>query len=255
MLSDTGSLTATDRAQRRSSSSVISPAGKGLLAVILSVLFILLLSSLAAIVADINAHQVARLEQRWTSNGVIPDGEQWQQARNYLDKALLLSPGHPDYLQASGRLSSWSFFIDSQHRGSVPFSAAGVGVEYFRRAVHTRPYWPYAWSELVLLKAQLGQFDQEYVDAWQHARKLGANERPVAANLLSAGLGGWRLLDTAGREMVREMFVDSLHSYYKLALDSAVRVQKAGMAPILCAGIDGKTLAPAVAKRCGLSTK
>jgi hypothetical protein len=171
-------------------------------ALLLSLAFIILaVSSLLAMVADISVHQAQRLERRWEQANSVPDVSQWFTAKSYLQAGLLLSPGHPDYSQALGRLYSWSYFTSDELTVN-PES----GLSYFIHATDVRPYWAFGWGEFLLLKAQLGQVDQAFSDVFDAAMETGRYESKVMLNLLNAGLGSWELLSWQQRSDVMLVF-------------------------------------------------
>jgi hypothetical protein len=211
------------------------------------------LSSIAAMVADLSAYQAKRFELRWQKKGTIESSQHWYRGYSYLDTALGYAPSHPDYLQTSGRFYSWLFWVDGitpnvQKADAV--DQAEMGLKYFRQATQARPYWPYAWSELALLKAQANQVDDEFWQAFVNAKNYGPNEKQVILNLLNAGIGSWFLLDWPQKSAVLKLFYHALTLNYGVANPALVIAEGHKMKAALCYGLDKTTVTQSIAQRC-----
>ncbi|WP_372743124.1 hypothetical protein [Neptunomonas sp.] len=61
-------------------------------------------------------------------------------------------------------------------------------------AIQHRPHWPYSWANKSLMKAYLGEYDEEFSTAIAQAAKFGPWELSANLTVLEAGLMGWRQL-------------------------------------------------------------
>ncbi len=181
----------------------------------LLVLLTLALSSVSALFGDVQWAWAKQSEQRWQrqsqqSTGVSLSESEWQAAHNSLQKALWFSPGHPDYLQALGRLSSWSYWLVDPVDHDDQVSISEQGIDSLQQSLQARPYWSYAWSELALLKAQSGQMDASMWQALQASNETGPWERQALLNRLNAGIGSWNQLSVEQRRQLLAWIGDSL---------------------------------------------
>lgn len=228
-------------------------------ATVLVMLAALAFSSLMAMLGDVNAAHAKRLERGWEKQPASLQPKQWQAADEYLHNALMFSPAHPDYLQALGRLSTWYAavaeaseselgMLDPRALTRQEYDARGL--QYFRDAVKQRPYWAYGWAELVFLKAQSGQVDDEFALAMRAALQQGPYERQVLSNVLNAGLGSWQRLTLAQQIEVYSVFRRMLTMHWT-ARNAMDLVEYYGMKAGFCSRLgDDPDIPQWVKRRC-----
>lgn len=212
---------------------------------------VLAFSSVLAMLGDINASQAKRLERRWEKSPSTINLVQWQAAENYLQSALMFSPGHPDYLESLGRLYSWRLFVppESGAKHGEPQEQALSGLAYYWQAVNERPYRSSTWAELALLKSQLGQIDDEFWLAFQNADRLGPYEKPTLLNLLNAGLGAFKQLSWEQRAEVQALFNRMLT--LRWTDTQALKIaDQLGMQAALCYGIEELQVRARIRRQC-----
>jgi hypothetical protein len=208
---------------------------------------VLAVSSIMAMLADIFAHQSQRLERRWEQSGSIAHLSQWSAAQSYLATALRFSPGHPDYLQAQGRLGSWRFFVEAEAEDRA---ASQQGLEALRASLVVRPYWVYGWSELLMLKAQLGEVDGEFNQIFSAVLSTGPNEPRALLNVLNAGLGSWASLSDGQRAQLHGVFHLVLLSYDREVKQAVQMSEHHQLKVQMCQGLDVTLVKPWVARLC-----
>ncbi|MGH1373377.1 MAG: hypothetical protein ACRBBW_15160 [Cellvibrionaceae bacterium] len=210
-------------------------------------LLALVASSFLALLADINAHQATRLERRWEQSGSVPNLSQLMAARASLEFAEQLSFDHPDYLQALGRLSSWHFFVEGVAPSDVE---TRKGLTSFRAALTVRPYWAYGWSELLLLKAQLGEVDEEFSSAFDAVLSTGVSEPKALLNLVNAGLGSWSLLEEDQQIKTHKAFLRLLGFSNQQSRTAIAIATQHGQKAAMCDGLDEQLVKPWVIRSC-----
>ena len=174
---------------------------------LLALLLVGVFYSLKVGIADIYAHQADRLERRWIKHGEVKSFKDWQQANSWVDKALWLDGDHPDYLLTKGRLATWRFFVTKDGTGIEQLKQQAMpGLGFIESSIAVRPGWPYAWSTLVRLKAQLGELDERFYFAFEQAKVLGTWEPDVQMTLFDVGLGAWASLPWSERFYILELF-------------------------------------------------
>lgn len=156
---------------------------------LLSVCVLLSVWSVLTLLADVFAHQATRYERRWYAGQTVTATD-WLASERSLQRALLLSPFNPDYLQARGRLATWSSLSPDADRLPPP----DAGLPALRTSLQLRPRWPYAWAELAMVKALAGEFDAEFERSLARAERFGPWERPVITRLLTIYFQYWSQL-------------------------------------------------------------
>ncbi|MYM65121.1 hypothetical protein [Pseudomaricurvus sp. HS19] len=217
---------------------------------LVATLAVLAISSVSAMLGDITAHQAVRQERRWFQGAPVTD-LQWRAAESNLKKALGYSPSHPDYLRGLGRLSSWFFSVSDGVGAETSASTGQQGLDYLRQLTGQRPYWPDGWSDLALLKSQLGEFDDEFDQAFANAFALGPNEPQVLLTLSNTALSRWSSLGMASRQQALQVFARGLQSRgAEMRLLSVA--EKYGMQKAVCLMAAPEKVSGRVRKTCAL---
>jgi hypothetical protein len=133
----------------------------------------------------------------------------FERVGSHLGIALRRFPGNPDYLDLAGRLkileAGQPGVVGAEHRRLLESAA-----EDFRRALSSRPLWPYSWVNLLSTKDKLGQVDMEFNNALSRAAELGPWEPRVQLQVVDSGLRYWNRLGSAERELVQQKVLDGL---------------------------------------------
>jgi len=213
-------------------------------ALLVVLLAALAVSSLSAMLANIFFHQAERVERQW-QRGLPITQQRLDKAQGWVALGRFYAPGQPDYSQLQGRLYSWAFI------GRLPVDEAGqaLALQGYRDSLAARPYWPYAWAQLVLLKSQMNQFDAEFDQAFSNAQAYGRWEPKVMENLLNASLLNWSKLSWPQRKQASDLFKRSLS--FSPVMWRAMKIADAsGMRRALCFSLDKSKLHKGIAKRC-----
>jgi len=219
-------------------------SNKKVLGLLVVMLVALALSSFSAMFANVFAHQAERIERQWL-RGVIPTKASVDHAYDWIIKARLYAPGEPYYAQVHGALFIWA--VDAGINVGVARQEEALSA--LRASWSSRPQWPYTMAQLALLKAQLGQFDDEYWQALQAAEQYGQWEPIVIKNLLLATLMYWPELSVEQRVFAFAVFERAIR-YRKTEKGALAVAAKAGLLKGLCSVTDHGTLTKHIAKRC-----
>lgn len=153
--------------------------------------------------ADVLSVQVRYAIGKAQTVGQTMDVGEWRRSRKMLEKTLQLRPHYADYLDM-GKLFFQVASVQKQElleQLQWP-DARETALNYARRAVMARPSWPYFWNELILLKAALGQFDDEMTGALERAMSLGRWEEPVLYDIANTGLEHWDEMSIEARRWI-----------------------------------------------------
>ncbi|MCP3687909.1 MAG: hypothetical protein GY784_05800 [Gammaproteobacteria bacterium] len=161
-------------------------------------------------------------------------------------------------------LESWSPFNGMVLQNSARFYLSGLSnlstdparisadTELLQRALATirlsllqQPVWPLVWMDLAIVKAALGQFDDEFQRAFAKALSIGAAERDVIRGMTETGFTYWRDLSAENRLAFVAMLDTAVSRDRGFVIASAKRSDRLY---IPCLLINKKEL---VAKHCG----
>lgn len=164
---------------------------KGL--IVVAILVLLWCTAVAAAwgFADYYANQAYLLMEGWGDDEFVD--EQWQQAHQALQKALVLEAGHPTYQARMGRLYHIRLNIKRGAREPIGTlrELGELARTHYRRSIEQRQYWPLTWAHLALLKRDLAEFDAELDEAIEKATRYGPWEPNVHRAIASVGLSNW----------------------------------------------------------------
>ena len=116
----------------------------------------------------------------------------WQSTLRLLQIALDLAPHHPEYLELMGEVQYLHKYVNASI--AKRNSAYENALIYFSKAVAQRPVSAYAWTNLALMKHQLGRYDLQFFQAINIATQLGPWEPQVQLNIVDVGLANWQNL-------------------------------------------------------------
>ena len=138
-------------------------------------------------IGEVYDYRVRYAMDMWQDEKRLADGAELKIAFANINYALYWHPNRPDYLEHKAHLYLY-FMLIYAHRENI-FRWAGLkAVELHQRALRLRPTWPYSWAGLALIKAYLGEFDKDYIVAYNNAIRYGKLEVSVQKELIEAGL-------------------------------------------------------------------
>ena len=173
--------------------------------------------------ADMYTYPVRYAVERWQSQEEVVTLAALDKATDKIDTALSWSSNNAEYHELKARLLLYRALLvkekikdrlkEQPNENSKELSElselfadfeANIRQALFlhESAIQFRPHWPYSWANKSLMKAHLGEFDQEFLVAIEHAAQYGPWELSANLTVLEAGLMGWRQLKPASRVMV-----------------------------------------------------
>ena len=197
--------------------------------------FLLLALSLAAAafgLADVYRNEADTLIEEWDwPEDEGPPAWTWEQLQRYLWLANRLAPFDAQILSDLGQLYGL-------RNGETPGQDSSADLEhalgYYRRALALRPAWPYAWSDVALLKIRQQRLDAEFALALQRALALGPWQALVQASIAGGGLTVWDQLPAKLQTNIEHSIARGLSNHSPLMLAVAKRFdlfEKAGADP------------------------
>lgn len=155
--------------------------------------------------AGLASYQANAFLDDWVKTG-IPKERAWSVALAASTKANTLYPSeNGEYLDQLGRVYEWRF-ADKPFGAEIGQESNIAALQSYQRAVNSRPYWPYTWSQLAYTKMRLWQFDAEFDQALRQAFATGSWRYATLAQLSEIGLLVWQELTLDQQELMQEIF-------------------------------------------------
>ena len=184
--------------------------------------------------ADIYASSSIKVLERWRSDKITLNDDDWDKLRADLSYALKHDPDNPDIheylaLAIEGR------FADIAPKNNEAMPSRREAYSHYKKSISLRPSWPYAWVNLSLVKYRLGETDDEFYHALHKADELGAWEPGVQRVIVDIGLHYWNSLSRNEREFVLNIIDKSLkHTIRKHSIDVLDLTKRYGKLELMC---------------------
>ena len=150
--------------------------------------------------ADINVQSVRRSLMSWESDVNTLNQTEWTNAYDDVSKAVSQDPLNPDLLTLMAKVQEWKVYLDYGDVENNHYLISAL--KNYRKAAELRPAWPYAWSQISLVKYRMGEIDQELQQAIENATNTGPWEPGVQQITAEVGLGVWQELDFAMKKII-----------------------------------------------------
>ncbi len=141
---------------------------------------------------DLYGYKVRYATTQWQARTGLPGLAEVVQAIEDADAALGWESDNPEYKELKARTLYYRALIEGPD--SVGVEDIKEAISLHRSAIELRPRWPYSWANLVLMKAHLGEVDDEYQFALEQAVRFGPWEQSVHLSLTHAAVLSWSLL-------------------------------------------------------------
>ena len=155
--------------------------------------------------ADVNVQSARRSLMSWESDVNALNITEWTNAYDDVSKAVSQDPLNPDLLTLMAKVQEWKVYLDYGDVENNHYLT--LALINYRKAAELRPAWPYAWSNISLVKYRMSEIDQELQQAIENATKTGPWEPGVQQITAEVGLGVWEELDFA----MRKIIVQNIH--------------------------------------------
>ncbi|WP_394174017.1 hypothetical protein [Thalassotalea litorea] len=126
--------------------------------------------------ANIYFKQAEVRVKRWQIDTQLINEEDYRQALDYANKALLFHSGHNQYLEIKAQILEWGA---DEGIGQPRATALRQAKQLYLQSTSTRPTWPGTWAALAMLKWRMQEFDMEMVSYLKNAYAVGKNSPEV----------------------------------------------------------------------------
>ena len=220
--------------------STLEHPGKARWVLLLVISAVLLWDSAASIhrgIADFVYYPV-KIQFRAWDKGKLPEAEkEYLLMHQQVDHALEWDPTNPLLLEARGRITDSRSQVMSVESSSDENMRSAL--DDFSRSTRLMPSSPWAWRNIALMKARLGEYDQELEQYLLQAHTLAPESIKMHYTMVEIGLAGWGAFSSSMRQQV----VASIHELlqysnsHKVLIEFAERFRKK---KILCSNIDSE---------------
>lgn len=133
----------------------------------------------------------------------------YRQALLSIERALRGNETNPQYREMQARLlmdqcKTW----DRQTRETEWQQCQQSALVALRTAIQGNPQWAYNWANLLLVKTNLQQFDDEFYQALQESQRLGGHEYVVNQIVALVGLQEWERWSRTESEPFRQALLN-----------------------------------------------
>ena len=150
--------------------------------------------------SDLYAHTISVEIESWSRPGHKFRGDELPRAIASIEKSLAITPSSAWALEQMGALQFGR--VRSATDPQIAVAAARAAYVNFKKALGQHPTSPFAWANLAMAKAYLGEIDAELFDALTRSAEFGPWEAPAQFTALLVGLGVWNQASPAQREMI-----------------------------------------------------
>lgn len=220
-------------------SSSLSSAGlKGLAVVVIFLALPLFYLGFSSFIAGVSGNQAQLFLDDWSKKGTDPSDRAWQVAVEAANRALKWTPGpgaaHADRL---GRIYEW-YLISRPFGDPEAEPARHQAVEAYRLAIASRPLWPFTRIQLAYAKLRLLEFDNEFYQQLEEARRLAPWRVRIHGPLAEIGMIAWPQLNRQQQTETWQSLELVLRYDPRRARPLRDLAERAGLTASLCRAID-----------------
>lgn len=223
------------RASRQPAKPQTTPQ-RVLTAVCLAGSLLLLVPAAQLAFAGLASYRAELALQHWNKTGRAPTEQRWESALRAAKQANAINPVVSGaYLDRLGQVYGWKA-VDEPPGAESARPSRLLAADAFRRATAARPTWPNTWAHLAQTKYALGEFDEEFAQALNQAKRLGPNRPDVQLELASIGLRAWPMLTQQQRVDAVTSARQAMDSTNEAAKSVFALVQASGLEQTVCLG-------------------
>ncbi|MDQ6970766.1 MAG: hypothetical protein Q9M16_09675 [Mariprofundus sp.] len=153
-------------------------------------------------------HRVQLQLNVWYADAIKPDRALWLEQKKDIDRAIAYMPDNAAFHNMLALLYEFRAFQMERkgiHRDLQLIKAR----MQFRLAIKASPAWVYPWMNLANINSRIGQYDGEYVQAYERAIALGPWEKNTMPGLIELGLKAYVHLSKPEQQRV-DNYIDRI---------------------------------------------
>ncbi|BBP44486.1 hypothetical protein [Thiosulfativibrio zosterae] len=164
----------------------------------------------------------------------IPTEQAWLNANQASQKAINNAPVKDAFLEEqAAKIYQWKTYAEP-FGDSISQSNRALALQGYRSQTKITPLWPAAWLNLVSIKIELSEYDQEFYNAFSMAEQT-ANQNPeVSSRITILGVQAWKNLDNPTKTKVLKNIITEAGLSKKNSQDLKPLLQAYKMLDISC---------------------
>ena len=119
----------------------------------------------------------------WNDSGEVTSKDHYESAHRAINKATKWHPDNPVYQEIKATILVWGHYA-----GFESELALDHALKSYTDAKQSRPLWPWVWSEWVMTKWRLKQYDEEMLDGLLQLEEVGPFIGVANLTMVDAGL-------------------------------------------------------------------
>ncbi|WP_415893559.1 hypothetical protein ACMXYN_03755 [Neptuniibacter sp. PT8_73] len=168
------------------------------------------------VMGDLYGYKVRFAVESWQKEKALPELGQIDKALIDAEGALTWEDTNPEYYELKARVLYYKALVEGVDGAGR--DALVNAKQLHIQAAELRPRWPYSWANIVLMKAHMNEFDEEFNQSLLNAEQYGPWEQSVHLTLAHAGAISWSNLSAEQKSIIAEHVHRGLkHSFKGLA--------------------------------------
>ena len=143
--------------------------------------------------------------QDWDFSQQAPPTSEVESVAQKLEWARFLASDHPGPHEDIAYLSLMRFWMPDISSAEKKLQLQ-IGLSHIRMAIALRPVSPYSWTIMLLIKRDLGEYDDEFRHALHRSVELGPWESELLTWLVDVGLSAWTVMPAAEQTLILAIF-------------------------------------------------
>jgi len=153
-------------------------------------------------------HRVQLQLDVWYADVIKPDRALWLDQKKNMDRAIAYMPNNAAFHNMQALLYEFRAF--RMERKGIRRDLQVIKAKMqFRLAIKASPAWVYPWMNIANMNSRVGQYDGEYVQAYERAITLGPWEKNTMPGLIELGLKAYVSLSHAEQKRV-DNYIDRI---------------------------------------------
>ncbi|WP_345550378.1 VpsP family polysaccharide biosynthesis protein [Microbulbifer aestuariivivens] len=135
--------------------------------------------------AHLQVVAVENVLKRWQQSGQLTSERDLELALKGIDRAIALHRNNPYQLSLKARLLEWRAYASPEAEGRTADYRAALAL--YKEAAELRPMWPQTWAEMINVKLNLAEVDEELQAMIRRADKVGPYTPAVHSAIVRGG--------------------------------------------------------------------
>lgn len=146
---------------------------------VISLIYVALSHGLASFKYNYTKNQL----EYWSSTDQIPNPVSYQLTKESIRSVNALWPTNPNYIDTRASVLIWGYYEELEDPDIL-----NVAMEHFEQSIRTRPIWPWTWTEWVMTKWRLDEYDDDMLNGLITLDKVGPYTGEANLVLVDVGL-------------------------------------------------------------------